>query len=168
MYFLKKIDFFLLNFDNKYMSKNIKEITKDSVLNFEFNRFSSYFLITEEDLYKLQCVNNAYAQDPDKIEYAFCPFSNTCTYFGGYIGDPNKFFKNILKLDQGRLFESSSARGLDNLYLLLIKMNKMIDDLDVLDRIKYDESYKKMYDVGYIKALLIYLKQNNPTSVWLK
>ena len=36
----------------------------------------------------------------------------------------------------------------------------MIDNLDVLDRIKYDESYKKMYDIGYIKALLIYLKEN--------
>lgn len=142
------------------MNKDLHELNKDNILDFEFKRHNSYFLVTEDDLYKLQCVNNVYAQDPDKIEYAFCSFSDTCAYFGGYIGDPNKFFKNILRLNQGKLFESSGKRGLDNLYLLLIKMNKMIDDLDVLDRIKYDESYKKMYDVGYIKALLIYLKEN--------
>ena len=142
------------------MNKDLREIDKNNILDFEFKRDNSYFLITEDELYKLQCVNNIYAQDPDKIEYAFCAFSNTRSYFGGYIGDPNKFFKSILRLDQGKLFESSGNRGLENLYLLLINMNNMIDELDVLDRIKYDESYKKMYDVGYIKALLIYLKEN--------
>lgn len=142
------------------MNKDFREIDKNNILDFEFKRDNSYFLITEDELYKLQCVNNVYAQDPDKIEYAFCAFSNTCAYFGGYIGDPNKFFKSILRLNQGKIFESPGARGIENLYLLLIRMNKMIDDLDVLDRIKYDESYKKMYDVGYIKALLIYLKEN--------
>jgi hypothetical protein len=142
------------------MSQSLTQITEAELKKIEFNRFNAYFLITEEDLYKLQSVNNVYAQDPDKIEYAFCPFSDSASYFGGYIGDPKKIFKNILKCKQGIIFESSKNRGLENLYLLLIKMNKMIDNLDVLDRIKYDESYKKMYDVGYIKALLIYLKEN--------
>ena len=142
------------------MKKDLRQITEDNIADFEFNRFNSYFLITEDDLYKLQSVNNVYAQDSDKIEYAFCAFSDSSSYFGGHIGDPKKIFKSILKSKQGIIFESEGRRGIENLYLLLIKMNKMIDNLDVLDRIKYDESYKKMYDIGYIKALLIYLKEN--------
>lgn len=128
--------------------------------NIKFDRFKTYFLVTEEDIYKLQCVNNCYAQDPDLVEYAFCPFSYGCVYFGGLIGSPKKIIDSILGSGQGKIFASDPKRGIENLYLLLIKMNKMIDDLDVLDRIKYDESYKKMYDIGYIKTLLIYLKEN--------
>lgn len=128
--------------------------------NFKFDRYKTYFLVTEEDIYKLQCVNNCYAQDPELVEYAFCPFSYGCVYFGGHIGNPEKIIESILKLEQGKVFASDPKRGIENLYLLLIKMNKMIDDLDVLDRIKYDESHKRMYDVGYIKALLMYLKEN--------
>ena len=132
-----------------------------NINNFNFDKSKTYFLATEDDLYKLQCVNNCYAQDSNFVEYAFCPFAYHCVYFAGHIGDPEKIIKNVLKMNQGRVFASDSKRGLENLYLLLIKMNKMIDDLDILDKIKYDESYKKMYDIGYIKALLIYFKKND-------
>lgn len=126
---------------------------------FVFDRNKTYFLVTEEDIYKLQCVNNCYAQDPNFVEYAFSPFSYGCVYFGGHIGSPQKVIKSVLELKQGKVFVSDSNRGVENLYLLLIKLNKFVDNIDVLDKIKYNEGQKKMYDVGYIKALLMHLKE---------
>jgi hypothetical protein len=120
-----------------------------------FDRFKAYFLVTKHDIYKLQCVNNSYAQDPDKVEYAFCPFSYSCAYFGGHIGDATKIIKSILSLNQGRIFESTSTNSLENLYLLLIDLLKRSGGVEDLDKIKYVESEKAMHDVGYIKALLV-------------
>lgn len=133
--------------------------------NISFNSNNCYFLITNDDFYKLQIVNNIYAQDPDKCEYAFCPFSYSGAYFGGYIGDPVKIMKSILKLNQGRLFQSDSNRGVENLYLLLVELLSNPVDLSVLDKIKYEESLKVGYDVGYIKALLKSLKNKNEVAL---
>jgi len=132
--------------------------------NISFNRNNCYFLVTDDDFYKLQVVNNIYAQDPDKCEYAFCPFSYSGVYFGGHIGDPVKIMKSILRLKQGRLFQSESNRGIENLYLLLVELLSNPVDLGTLDKIKYEESLKLGYDVGYIKALLKSLKNKNEVA----
>lgn len=132
--------------------------------NISFNRNNCYFLVTDDDFYKLQVVNNIYAQDPDKCEYAFCPFSYSGVYFGGHIGDPVKIMKSILRLKQGRLFQSESNRGIENLYLLLVELLSNPVDLGMLDKIKYEESLKLGYDVGYIKALLKSLKNKNEVA----
>lgn len=137
----------------------MNEILFESVDQYPFNMDKTYFLVTEDDIYKLQTVNNVYAQDPTMIEYAFCPFSRSYTYFGGHIGNPNKVIQNVLKMKQGRIFESNSKRSVENLYLLLAELLKNIQDLDILDDIKYKESRKKSYDVGYIKALMLYIKK---------
>lgn len=137
----------------------MNEILLESVETYPFDMNKAYFLVTEDDIYKLQTVNNVYAQDSSMIEYAFCPFSRSYTYFGGHIGNPNKVILNILKMKQGRIFESKSTRSVENLYLLLAELLKNIQDLDILDEIKYKESRKKSYDVGYIKALMLYINR---------
>lgn len=146
------------------MDKNLKEIKEDNILNLEFKRDNCYFLVTNDDFYKLQVVNNIYAQDPDKCEYAFCPFSYSGVYFGGHIGDPIKIMKSILRLKQGRLFQSGSNRGVENLYLLLVELLSNSVDLSALDKIKYEDSLKLGYDVGYIRALLKSLKNKNEAA----
>lgn len=132
----------------------MKEINYSNIKNFSFNRFKAYFLLTNDDLYKLQTVNNCYAQDPDCIEYAFCPFNSSETYYGGLIGRPEKIFTSILKNNRGEIFESQSNLGAENLYQLLVVLYKRLNKLSELDEIKMQESTKRGYDVGVINALI--------------
>lgn len=129
----------------------MKEVNKNNI---SFDRSKAYFLLTNEDLYKLQTVNNCYAQDPDFIEYAFCPFNSTETYYGGLIGKPEKIFNTILKYNRGQIFQSESNMGAENLYELLVELYKKINGLEELDEIKWKQSSERGYDVGVVSALL--------------
>lgn len=132
----------------------MKELNQHNIKDFSFKRFKAYFLLTDEDLYKLQTVNNCYAQDPDCVEYAFCPFNSSETYYGGLIGRPDKIFNAIIKNNRGQIFESESNKGAENLYQLLVELYKKVNGLAELDAVKMQESTKRGYDVGVVGALL--------------